>query len=82
MGRLQGGPLDTRTKSTFLASFVVKPLHTVLDLVKGLLLSVETLEANQVVRVDQEVALDTHIKGRVRCERGTQVHFEEPGLKI
>ena len=53
----------TLTKASCL-DFAVHPLHPVLNLVYGLLLAIEALDANDVKNVDDEVALDRVIQRR------------------
>ena len=59
---LQTGALDALSK-TALLSLAVEALHPMLDLIDGLLLPVETLDANQVEHVTDQVALNRHIEG-------------------
>ncbi len=54
---LQASSLNALTKPAFF-SFAIQALHPVLNLVYGLLLTVKTLDSDDVEDVNDEVALD------------------------
>ena len=65
-----------------LLSLVVETLHSVLDFVQGLLLSVESFDADKIESVGHEVRLDRHVQWGVTGHRRTQVDLQEPRLEI
>lgn len=81
VGWLQTRSLDSLAEAALLA-FAIKALHAVLDLIDGLLLSVETFNTNQVERITYQVALDRHVEGGVSGQGWTKVDLNEPGLQI
>ena len=79
--RLKAGALDTLAEST-LFTLSIQALHSMLDLVDRLLLSIETFDANQVEHITYQVALYRMIKGRISGHRRTQIYFNEPWFQI
>jgi len=83
---LDAGALDAlpqpRLHPSHLLILVLVTLHSVFDLVEGLLLAVEALDADGVEGVGEEVALYGVVQGRVSGERRTQVNFKQPRLQI
>ena len=60
--RLQTRPLNALSEPTFL-SFAIKTLHSMLDLIDGFFLAIESLDADDVKHIADEIALYGHIKG-------------------
>lgn len=74
--------LDATAQVVGLLSLIVEALHSMLDLVEGLLLAIEALHAHQVERIAHEVRLDGHVERRVAGEGRRQVDLKEPGLQV
>ena len=54
--------MDALAQTTLLA-LSIETLHSVLNLIDGLLLAVETLYADKIEGIAQQIALDGHIEG-------------------
>lgn len=79
--RLQARPLNALAETAFL-TLSVEALHSVLDLVYGLLLAVESFDADQVEHISDECALDRHVERGLGRQGRRQVDFKEPRLEV
>lgn len=75
------GTLDSVSKIRLLR-LVIESLHSVFDFVERLLLSVESLDADEIKAIIDEVRLDAEIQRRITCKRRAEIDLQEPWLQV